>query len=47
MGVLTIGEIEEMAKNGRSVTIGDIKEIPNDDGWGYIPTIGEIEEIPK
>jgi len=43
----TIGELEEMAKNGHLPTIGDIEEMPCGDGWGHIPTIGEIEEAAK
>ena len=43
----TIGELEEMARNGHLPTIGDIEEMPRGDGWGHIPTIGEIEETAK
>lgn len=24
-------------------TIGELKEMPNDDDWGDLPTIGELE----
>ena len=43
----TIGELEEMARNGHLPTINDIKEMPCGDGWGHISTIGEIEEAAR
>lgn len=44
---MTIAEMEAMANAGRELTIADIKEMPSADGWGHIPTIGEIEATQK
>lgn len=27
----------------KGITIGDLKEMPNGDDWGDLPTIGELE----
>ena len=28
----------------KGITIGDLKEMPNGDDWGNLPTIGEVED---
>lgn len=33
-------------KNEPAETIEELKEMPRNDGWGELPTIGEIEGWP-